>query len=103
MILFLEENNRIFAYNVELPKESVETFDNAVWYDGEFSFTMAEFIKGKTSIYYYENGKVRIEYVDIELPEEPTPSQLDRIESGVSTLLENGSAIDAMLGVTSYE
>ena len=71
MILFLEEDNRIYAYNDILPKEVIVNYDNAVWYDGEFSFTMAKFIEGKTSVYYFRDGKVEIEYFDNELPEEP--------------------------------
>ena len=39
----------------------------------------------------------------VDEPIVPEPTQLDRIESGVTTLLENGNVIDAMLGVTSYE
>lgn len=86
MILILGERKRIVSYIENEPKEHLGKYENSVWYDGEFDFFMAEYQEGKIPEYYFEAGKIRIEYVDMPSAEEPQPTQLDRIESAINEL-----------------
>ncbi len=92
MILILNKSGRILAFNTSRPKESVDPEKGEVWYDGEFCFSIEKSIEGKRRVYYYEEGEIRIEYVDIPESVEANPTQLDRIEAKLdyTSMLQEG-------------
>lgn len=101
MILILNTSSFVIAYNTVRPKESVDNAKNEVWYDGDFSFGMGEYIEGKIKMFKYVNGEIEIVYFDAPSePVEPVPTQLDRIEETVNAIAnsENSEAINALLG-----
>ena len=87
MIIFYDNNKKITSYNYRLPETEVARFQNAAWYDGEFTFQMAEPIEGKCFEYYWRDGEIETVYFDLPEPEpepEPEPTQLDRIETAIN-------------------
>lgn len=77
MVLFLTPENVIYATNKIMSKEEVETFENAVWYDREFSFFDGEEKEGFHKVFKWDGEKPIIEYIPTP---EPELSQLDRME-----------------------
>ena len=70
MILFVNQNNEIYAYSTRKSKEELHRWKDAVWYEGEFSERMGENIAGKRKKFFYEDGEIRIEYEVIPEREE---------------------------------
>lgn len=77
MVLFLTEENIIYAANKFMSIDEIKMFENAVWYDGEFSFSDGEEKEGYYKVFKWDSEKPRLEYVPITKPE---PTQLDRME-----------------------
>ena len=42
MILFLDNDSNIYAFNKHIPKEEIKNYDDAVWFDGDFDFLYGE-------------------------------------------------------------
>lgn len=105
MILILNNNSYVVAYNKKRAKESVDTSRGEVWYDGDFEFGMGEDIEGKVKRYKWNGAEVEIEYFDVPIEHAtPEPSQLDRIEQQVNNIANGATAeatevMDALLGV----
>lgn len=78
MILFLDNQNKIYAANDNLKKNDVSLFKNAVWYDGNFSFFDGEEKEGYIKIHKWDGEKPVVEYKPELNPYKTT--QLDRIE-----------------------
>lgn len=77
MVLFVNSNNIIYAFNTVLSKNNIEKYHDAIWYDGDFSFEQGEEKEGYTKLYKWDGEKPIIEYIPTP---EPELSQLDRIE-----------------------
>lgn len=76
MILYIDNDRKILRYNAISALEDMMHIENAVWYDGDFSFEMENDIEGKQKVFYLnEDGTIRVEYVDIERKEEPFTEQ----------------------------
>lgn len=87
MVLFLTSENVIYAKNEKMKKEEIAGIDDAVWYDGKFSFFDGEEKEGFYKIFKWDGTKPVTEYAEIkEQTEEKT--QLDRIEEQLNKSLE---------------
>lgn len=75
MILILDNNGYIQAYNSIRLKESVDPSKNEVWHEGEFNFYMGEDIEGKTKRFKYVNGNIEIIHFDVPEFIEPSESE----------------------------
>ena len=88
MILYIDNNRRITAYNKTLTpeQEAARIADGAaVYFDGDFDFFMGEDKPGmQKSFYLNEDHTIRIEYTEIP-PEEPTYEE--RMESKADYLM----------------
>lgn len=95
MVLFINNSdNSIYAFNTLLSKSDIEKYPDAIWYDGDFSFSHGEEKEDYKKIYKWDGQKPIVEYE--QFPEPPQPTQLDRIEGLLAqsvTDIENG-AID---------
>ena len=91
MILYVNQSGKIYGSNDCLTpeKEDLEIKkDFAVKYDGVFSWDMGEEKDGcKKEFYLEDNGKIRVEYVDISASSKPALTQADRIEAAVDYLM----------------
>ena len=98
MILFINENNRITAYSktktVEELKEYIDS-GKAVEYDSEFDFFMGEDREGFEKQFYYENGEVRTEY--IEISQEPLSKPLFQTEQTLMHMAINMEYLTTMM------
>lgn len=86
MILFLDNQNKIYAANDNLKKESVLSIKNCVWYDGDFSFFDGEEKDGYIKVHKWDGEKPVIEYKQ-ELNSYKT-TQLDNIEKTQLMIME---------------
>lgn len=77
MVLFLKEDNEIYAYNKRLKKEDIEKYQDAIWYEGDFDFLDGKDKEGYAKLYRWNGEKPILEYIPTP---EPELSQLDRIE-----------------------
>lgn len=74
LYLLLTKDMKIVGYNEKQMQNPLDKI--VVFYAGEFDFSMGENIEGKNKEFYLnEDGTIRIEYVDIELQEEPLSEQ----------------------------
>lgn len=66
MILFVNSNNKIEAWNEYLSEEDVSKFPDAVWFDGEIPET--EDKEGYIVVFYLEKDtqSIRVEYEPIQ-------------------------------------
>lgn len=86
MILFLDNQNKIYAANDNLKKEDVLSIKNCVWYDGDFSFFDGEEKDGYIKVHKWDGEKPIVEYK--QFPEPPQPTQLDNIEETQLMIME---------------
>lgn len=77
MVLFLKEDNEIYAYNKRLKKEDIEKYQDAIWYEGDFDFLDGKDKEGYAKLYRWNGEKPILEYIPTP---EPELSQLDRME-----------------------
>ena len=81
MILFLDNDSNIYAFNKHIPKEEIKNYDDAVWFDGDFDFLYGEEKTGYRKLFYLREGKIEIEY---KLISEPEPTMEEKIYTAVS-------------------
>lgn len=78
MVLFINNQNIIYAINEEMKKEDVSSIQNAIWQNGDFSFFEGEEKDGFLKIFRWNGEQPEIEYQAIPIQNEIT--QFDRIE-----------------------
>lgn len=102
MVLFLKEDNEIYAYNKRLRKEDIEKYPDTIWYEGDFDFLDGEDKEGYTKLYKWDGEKPVLEYEPIPESPVPEPSMEEQILSGVNST--NGSQLTIMEALaTQYE
>lgn len=83
MILYIS-NGYITRANTSIKKEDFKGSENAVWYDGNFSFFDGENKEGFQKVFKWDGEKPVVEYVEIQQEPEQEPTQLDRIEAAAN-------------------
>ena len=87
MVLFINNSdNSIYAFNTLLSKSDIEKYPDAIWYDGDFSFSHGEEKEDYKKIYKWDGQKPIVEYE--QFPEPPQPTQLDSIEQTQLLIME---------------
>lgn len=81
MVLFLKEDNEIYAYNKRLKKEDIEKYQDAIWYEGDFDFLDGKDKEGYAKLYRWNGEKPILEYEPMPVPE---PTINEKIYEAVS-------------------
>lgn len=90
MVLYIDKEREIIAWNDTVREEDFKETDGTIWYGGHFDFENIPTMEGKKiRLRYTEGGEVEISY---EEPEKVQLTQNDRIEAGVEYLLATREA-----------
>ena len=84
MVLFVDKKSMIYAYNEVISKEESSKYDDAVWYEGEFSFLDGEEKEGFSKTFKWDGEKPVLEYEPIPESPVPEPTINEKIYEAVS-------------------
>lgn len=79
MILYVDADKRIYGYNPYIQSDTEN--EDAIMYEGSFSFEQGEEKEGYKKVFYFRDGKIELDYdpiLDIE------PSMEEKIYTAVS-------------------
>lgn len=79
MILYVDADKRIYGYNPYIQSDTEN--EDAIMYEGTFSFEQGEEKEGYKKVFYFRDGKIELDYdpiLDIE------PSMDEKIYAAVS-------------------
>lgn len=99
MIVYLDDNRTVIAYNKYIPEDLVGNYTDgvsAVWIDTDI---MPDCEDGY-EIYLDTDNTLQVRLCE---PKPKPITQLDRIEANTQSILTNESALDVLLGVANNE
>lgn len=79
LILYVDSNKKIFGYNKDINED--KNSENAISYEGDFSFEQGEQKEGYNKVFYFRDGKIELDYEPISKPE---PTINEKIYAAVS-------------------
>lgn len=79
MILYVDKDKRIYGYNPYIQSDTEN--EDAIIYEGYFSFEQGEEKEGYNKVFYFKDGKIELDYESIL---EPEPTIDEKIYEAVS-------------------
>lgn len=84
MVLFVDKQKNIYAINKNMQKEDVPKYEDAIWYEGDFSFEQGDEKEGFYKVFTWNGEKPVIEYESIIETPAQEPTMDEKIYAAVS-------------------